>query len=75
MRPDEELELPPWTKFRKYGIFPTKLVLHLTLVILVTVQAFVLNEGFSTYSRAMNDAVVDIFYPEGILPILSFEFT
>ena len=65
MKPLEELELPPWTKWKKYGIFPTKMIIHLCLVILVTAQAFVLNESFSTYSRSMSLAVADVFFPQG----------
>jgi hypothetical protein len=65
MTPIEELELPPWTKWSRFRIFPSKLLIHICLVILVTAQAFVLNESFATYSRAMNEAVVDLLFPEG----------
>ena len=63
MSPEEELELPPWTKYSRYGLFPSKLVLHLLLLVLVTFQAVSVNVLFAPYSRSMWSSAVSIFFP------------
>jgi hypothetical protein len=63
MTPADELELPPWTKFSLYGMFPWKLVLHVLLLLVVTFQAFAVNILFAPYSRAMWSSVVQIYFP------------
>lgn len=61
----EELELPPWEKFRRYGLFPYKMLLNLSLTILITTVVIILNISFSNYSRSIWLSAVNIFYPNG----------
>eukprot|EP01039_Chlorochromonas_danica_P011155 gene11155-12434_t len=63
MNAQEELELPPWEKFRRYGYFPFKLVLHVSLVALVTALVFITNITFAPYSRAMWTSTVSLLFP------------
>ena len=65
MKAEEELTLPPWEKFLKYGLFPFKLTLHLILVGLVTSSVLIVNISFSGYSRAIWMSAVNILYPPG----------
>lgn len=63
MSPEDELELPPWTKYSRYGEFPFKLMLHMLLLVTITFQAFSINIFFAPYSRAMWAAMVEIYFP------------
>lgn len=63
MKHTEELELPPWEKFNKYGIFPTKLVIHILLLIILTVEAILSNADFSNYSRSVSNSIDNLFLP------------
>jgi len=65
MQAYEELELPPWEKCRRYGLFPYKLCLHIVLVGLVTSLVIIINSSFSSYSRSIWISSVNILYPEG----------
>jgi len=71
MTPEEELELPPWTKFAIYGVFPWKLLLHVLLLVLVTFQAVSVNALFAPYSRAMWSSVTNIFFPRNFQSLQS----
>jgi hypothetical protein len=63
MKHTEELELPPWEKFNKYGIFPTKLVVHILLISILTVEAILSNADFSNYSRSISNSIDNLFLP------------
>lgn len=62
----EELELPPWEKFRRYGHFPFKLVLHITLVALVSTLVIATNLSYAAYSRSVWLGIANIMYPAGL---------
>lgn len=59
----EKVELSPWAKWSLYGYFPWKLCLHVTLVVLITVQATLVNMHYADYSRAMGRSFVNLFFP------------
>ena len=63
MTPQEELELPPWEKARRFWIFPWKLCFHIALLVVITLQAFQNNTAFSSYSRSIWSGVVSIYFP------------
>jgi hypothetical protein len=67
----EELELPPWEKFRKYGLFPYKMVLHIFIVILITILVLTTNISYASYSRAVWLSAANILFPPGIVTILN----
>ena len=59
----EKLELSPWAKWSLYGYFPWKMSLHVTLVVLITVQATLVNMHYAAYSRAVGRSFVNLFSP------------
>jgi hypothetical protein len=59
----EELELPPWEKFRRYGLFPYKMCLHLSLTAIITSLVIIINISFASYSRSIWLSAVNILYP------------
>ncbi len=61
----EELELPPWEKFRRYGLFPFKMVLNITLTVLITVVVILINISFANYSRSIWLSAANILFPPG----------
>lgn len=63
MQAFEELELPPWEKFRRFGIFPTKLCIHVSITVLLTMIALIENDTFSIYSRSVWASTASIFFP------------
>lgn len=65
MKAEEELTLPPWEKFLKYGLFPFKLSIHLALLAIVTSLVLLVNISFSGYSRAIWMSMVNVLYPPG----------
>ncbi len=60
----EDLELDPWTKWRDFGRLPLKLVFHITLLILITCQIFMINSTHAPFNRAMERNWIHLFYPE-----------
>ncbi len=67
----EELELPPWEKFKKYGIFPTKLCIHVSITVMLTTIALIENDTFATYSRSVWSSSANIFFPDDYLDLQS----
>ena len=63
MELSEELELPPWEKFRLYGKFPWKLCLHFGLVALVTALVITTNLSYAAYSRSVWLTIANVLYP------------
>ena len=51
--PVDQILLSPWKKWRTYGMFPWKFLLHLLLIILISTIAILMNSIFAGYSRAM----------------------
>jgi len=60
---EDYLSLPPWEKFRKYGHFPWKLLLHSSLLILVTTQSILSNREFAAYSQSIWNSIPHLFFP------------
>lgn len=67
MTPEEELELPPWEKFSRYGLFPYKMCLHFLLIALVTSLVVIVNISYASYSRAVWLSAANILFPPGKL--------
>ena len=63
MKAEEELTLPPWEKFIKFGLFPFKLTIHIALLAIVTTLVLLVNIAFSGYSRAVWSSAVHILFP------------
>lgn len=64
MNLQEELELPPWEKYIRYGYFPYKLVLHVSIVAVVTALVVITNLTFAGYSRSIWASTVNILFPQ-----------
>lgn len=74
----DEIHLSPLEKWRKYRIFPVKMLLHLLLVILVTskvtffsqrvllVQVVIFTYTDSTYTRSMQRSWRYFFFPKTV---------
>lgn len=60
----DELHLSPLEKWRKYRIFPVKMLLHLLLVILVTSKVIIFTYTDSTYTRSMQRSWRYFFFPK-----------
>ncbi len=59
----DNLELSPWAKWSQYTIFPWKMCLHITLVVLITLQASMINSHYAEYSRAVGRSFANLFFP------------
>lgn len=71
MSPEDELALPPWTKWHLFRVPPYKLILHVLLLVTLTLQALSVNTLFAPYSRAMMASVVNLYFPPGFTAMQS----
>jgi len=60
----EELQLDPFTKWIKFGQFPFKLALHVALLVVLCVSAWMLNKATAGSSRALGEMWAALLQPE-----------
>lgn len=65
----DRIALSPWQKLLKYKRFPFKLIVHILLTVLVTVQVFLFSSGREAYLYSAGDTIINRFLPAGFIPV------
>ena len=72
---EEKLVMSPWKKWKLYRIFPTKLVLEILLVVLVTIEVFIPIILSDDHVQACKESFDSMFMPEfdsHLIPAVSY---